>query len=84
MILLNRMQALIIIQIVVAILLVTSILLQSKGGDLGSTFGGAGEVYRTKRGLEQVLFIGTIILAIAFFGIAFVQMLGLTPVSYNI
>ncbi len=70
-------QSLVIIQIVIAIFLVSSILLQSRGGDLGSTFGGGGEVYRTKRGVERILFIATIILAIAFFGLALVHMLGL-------
>ena len=69
------MQVLPIIQIVLSVLLVTAILLQARGGDIGSTFGGGGEVYRTKRGIERWLFIGTIILGLAFFGIAFVQML---------
>ncbi|MBI1957413.1 MAG: preprotein translocase subunit SecG [Candidatus Niyogibacteria bacterium] len=54
-------------EIVIAILLVITILLQQKGGGMGSIFGG-GEAtfYRTKRGLERGLFIATIVLGIAF------------------
>ncbi len=67
-------RALSIIQIVLAILLTAAILLQARGGELGSAFGGAGEVYRTKRGLEKFLFIATIVIAILFFGVAFYLM----------
>ncbi len=63
-------------QIVLAVLLVTAILLQSKGTGLGGVFGGGeGNVYRTKRGAEKVLFIGTIVFAILFFGAAFASLL---------
>lgn len=48
-----------------AIGLVTLILLQTSKGGLGSAFGG-GEVYRTRRGAERVVFTGTIILAFLF------------------
>ena len=58
-----------IVQIIVSLLLVASILFQSREGGLSSLFGGGGEVYRTKRGLEKTIFITTIILAIAFIGI---------------
>jgi protein translocase SecG subunit len=58
-----------IIQIILGALLVTSILMQSKGSGLGSAFGGGGNVYRTKkRGSEKFLFVATIIFAILFFG----------------
>ncbi len=58
-----------IVQIIVSLLLVACILFQSREGGLSSLFGGGGEVYRTKRGLEKTIFITTIILAIAFIGI---------------
>lgn len=57
-----------IIQIVIAALLTAAILLQQKGSGLSATFGGEGNVYRTKRGVEKILFIATILLAIAFVG----------------
>lgn len=54
------------IQIVVAILLIGAILFQQRGVGLGSAFGGEGGIYRTKRGLEKILFISTIILGALF------------------
>lgn len=59
-----------------AALLTAVILLQSKGTGLGGVFGGGeGNIYRTKRGAEKVLFIGTIVLAVLFFGTAFASLL---------
>lgn len=53
-------------QIIITILLTGSILLQARGTGMGSTFGGAGETYRTKRGFEKLLFTATIVLAVLF------------------
>lgn len=64
------MRLLPIVQIVISILLVGAILLQQRGTGLSATFGGEGNVYRTKRGLEKVIFIATIVLAVLFFGSA--------------
>lgn len=50
-----------------AALLTGSILLQARGAGLGAAFGGEGNVYRTKRGVEKILFRGTIVCAILFF-----------------
>lgn len=61
------MKLLNIFQIIVAILLITVILLQSRGSGLSGIFGGSGNIYRTKRGIEKNLFIATIILATLFF-----------------
>ena len=55
-----------IIQVLVSILLIIVILLQSKGGGLGSSFGGSAAFSRTRRGAEKVLFRATILLTIAF------------------
>jgi len=57
-----------IVQIVIAVLLIAAILLQNRGSGLSEVFGGGGNVYRTKRGVENILFFSTIILAGAFFG----------------
>ncbi|MBN1618251.1 preprotein translocase subunit SecG [Candidatus Dojkabacteria bacterium] len=51
-------------QIVVAIAVVVSILLQNRGEGLGTFLGGGGEVFRTRRGLEKSLYITTVVLAI--------------------
>ena len=62
-------------QIVISILLVVAILLQQRGTGLSATFGGEGNVYRTKRGLEKVIFAATIILAVLFFATAFANII---------
>ena len=54
------------IQAIASILLIVAILLQNRGSGLGGIFGGEGNVYRTKRGAEQTIFIVTIILAVIF------------------
>lgn len=48
-------------QITLGVLLIASILLQAQGSGLGSTWGGGGETYHTRRGLEKVLFYFTIV-----------------------
>jgi preprotein translocase subunit SecG len=53
--------ALLIAQIVLSIFITVAILLQAQGSGLGSTWGGGGETYHTRRGLEKVIFIATII-----------------------
>ncbi len=60
--------ALTIIQAVAALLLIISILLQQRGTGLSGAFGGEGNVYRTKRGVEKTLFFATIGIALIFFG----------------
>lgn len=55
------------IQILISILLVSAILLQQRGTGLGAAFGGAGDVFRTKRGIEKGLFYATIGLSVLFF-----------------
>lgn len=62
-------------QLAVSVLLIIAILLQNRGTGVSGLFGGEGNVYRTKRGVEQVLFVSTIILAIAFFGLALASLL---------
>ena len=61
-----------IIQLVLAILLIVLILLQNRGGGLGSVFGGGetSNAFRTKRGLEKKIFYLTIIFSILFLGIS--------------
>jgi preprotein translocase subunit SecG len=58
--------------IVISVLMIILILLQVKGGALGSLLGGdaGGGIARTRRGLEKTLFRITVFLSIAFLGIA--------------
>ncbi len=57
-------------QIILSVLLTAAILIQAKGAGLGGVFGGEGNVYRTKRGAERALYIGTIVLSVLFFATA--------------
>jgi len=59
-------QTLQIVQLVLAILVIVSILMQQQGSGLGSAFGGEGNFYRSKRGLEKVLFYATIAFIVLF------------------
>lgn len=54
--------------VVVSVLLIASILLQNRGGGLGTIFGGSGggEYYRSRRGIEAFLYNSTIVLGIVF------------------
>ena len=54
-----------IIQIVIAIAVVVLVLIQSKGGGFASGIGNSISFYRSRRGLEKVVFIITIILGIS-------------------
>lgn len=53
-------------EIVVAILLALVILLQNKSAGLSATFGGGGNAYSSKRGVDKILSVATVILAILF------------------
>lgn len=59
-------QVLLILQIVISLALIGTILLQARGTGLGSAWGGGGETYRSKRGVERLLMYATITLVIFF------------------
>jgi len=67
--------ALIFIQIFVAIMLITLILSQAKGAGLGSAWGGGSEFYTSRRGMEKILFITTIVLAALFLLLSIISLL---------
>ncbi len=58
--------ALEIVQALLGILLSGAILIQSQGTGLGRAWGGGGEFYRGKRGVEKLVFRATIFLAVFF------------------
>ena len=53
-------------QIIFAIALIISILLQARGAGLGSVFGGTGTVFKTRRGIDKLLFRITIAFTVLF------------------
>jgi preprotein translocase subunit SecG len=56
-----------IVQIILSAVLVTLVILQSKGGGLSRMFGSEGGVYKTRRGFERTLFNITVGVIVAFF-----------------
>lgn len=60
-------------QLVVALGLTVTILLQSRGSGLGATFGGDFGGYYTKRGVEKFLFYASVILGASFIVLAIVD-----------
>ncbi|OGK62416.1 preprotein translocase subunit SecG [Candidatus Roizmanbacteria bacterium RIFOXYB2_FULL_38_10] len=64
---------LIIINIVVSIVIVALILMQGRGAGLGSAWGGGGEMFATRRGIEKVTLRITVLCIILFFIISLIS-----------
>jgi len=63
-------------QIILSVALIAAIILQSKDAGLGGLTGAdTGGVFRARRGVERTLFFITIGLAIAFFGVAIINVI---------
>lgn len=62
-------------EIIIAVLLTVSILLQNRGAGLSGTFGGDFGGYYSKRGFEKFLVRFSIVLAILFIGLAIANLL---------
>ncbi len=68
-------------QIVAAVIVIVLILLQERSSGVGGAFGGgdAGGFYQTRRGVEKIIFIGTIVAIIVFTGLALANLILLKP-----
>ena len=64
-----------IIDVIIAILLIISVLLQQRGSGLGDAFGGDTAVYTSRRGAEKILYIFTIIFGTSFIVLAILQLI---------
>ncbi len=63
-------------QIIVSVTLIALVILQRKGGSVGRMFGGGGgSVFRTRRGVEKVMFQITIVVIMLFFLISIASVL---------
>ncbi len=69
---------LMIVQVIVSFMIVGLVMLQNRAEGLGSMFGGGGEIFRTKRGVEKVMYNLTIILTVIF------ALLSLVIVKYTV
>ncbi len=59
--------ALLIGNIILSVLIIFLVLIQGKGAGLGSAWGGGGEFYHTRRGIESFMFKLLIALVFLFF-----------------
>ena len=64
-----------VIQLILSGLLILAILLQQKGAGLSGVFGGSSNVYSTKRGIDKILHLATIVIAIIFFSVALLRLI---------
>ncbi len=59
-------EVLVIFETLIAAVLVGLVLLQAKGTGLGASFGGGGEMYRSRRGVEKIVTVGTVVFTLLF------------------
>lgn len=59
-----------IVNIVVSLIIIGLILMQGKGAGLGSAWGGAGEMFQTRRGVEKIVLKATVAVIIIFFAVS--------------
>lgn len=70
------MQAILILQIVVSIILITLVTLQSKETSIGASFSSTTQTgYHAKRGPEKIIYIATIICSVLFLVLSILNIL---------
>ena len=65
---------LLILNIVLSIVVVVLILIQGRGAGLGSAWGGSGERFQTRRGIERVVLFLTVIFSVVFFIVSLINL----------
>ncbi len=69
------MNILVLLQVTISLFLIAAVILQSRGHQGGVAFGTYGQTYRSKKGLEKLLFYLTIALAALFASISILAVL---------
>ena len=69
------MQPLLLAQMILAVALIASILLQQRGTGLGGAFGGEVTAYRSRRGIERTLFRMTVVVSLLFVAFSLLNLL---------
>lgn len=64
---------LLVLNIIISAVLVALILLQGRGAGMGSAWGGSGETFQTRRGIEKITLRMTIFFIILFFVVSAVN-----------
>ena len=62
-------------QIAVSIILIVLIAIQQRGTALGSAFGGGGEFYSTKRGIQKKIYYATIVISGVFLVLGIINLI---------
>ena len=65
---------LLVLNILLSVFIVVFILIQGKGAGLGSAWGGGGEMFQTRRGMEKVILWMTTIFIVVFFAISLINL----------
>jgi preprotein translocase subunit SecG len=65
---------LLIVNIIFSVLIIVFILIQGKGAGLGSAWGGGGELFQTRRGMEKIILWLTTIFIVIFFVVSLVNL----------
>jgi len=65
---------LLILNIIFSVLIVVFILIQGRGAGLGSAWGGGGEMFQTRRGMDKIILWLTIIFIIIFLVVSFINL----------
>lgn len=65
---------LLILNIILSVLIVVFILIQGRGAGLGSAWGGGGETFQTRRGMEKATLWLTVIFIVIFFIVSIINL----------
>jgi preprotein translocase subunit SecG len=65
---------LLIVNILLSVLIIVFILVQGKGAGLGSAWGGSGEMFQTRRGMEKIILWLTTIFIVIFFVVSLINL----------
>lgn len=65
---------LLIATIILSLLITVLILMQGRGAGLGSAWGGGGEFFQTRRGIEKVTLQLTVVLIVLFFIVSVINL----------
>ncbi len=66
--------ALLVASIVISLITVALILIQGRGAGLGSAWGGGGEFFQTRRGIEKITLRLTVVFIVLFFIISLLNL----------
>lgn len=65
---------LLVLNIIFSVLIVVFILIQGKGAGLGSAWGGGGEMFQTRRGMEKIILWLTTIFIVIFLVVSLINL----------